>query len=351
MVSLMRLLIIILIVTPLFFIPPWYLGTRFGHGPWGMAPFMLLSLLTFLFPLLRGKKLVKISYLAMGLFSFLFVLFVARDFIKMITGYSFSADLTALLSSVVLTMIGLWWGRKPKLKKVVFEIPELPEKLKGMTIVQISDLHVRTNISAKYIGRVTKLTNELNPDLIALTGDIGDSEHSVHAKEMDSFKNLKPKLGMFYVPGNHEYYWDVNAWTDVMKNLGAIPLFNIGKETHLNGEDIFVSGITDTMDRKNPPDLILAKAGEEKAALRILLAHRPDPVKAASHLGFHLQLSGHTHGGQFFPWTLAVRFVNKHHLGLFTEGKMKIYVSGGTGSWGPLLRLGSTAELTHITFK
>ncbi|MFZ4712198.1 MAG: metallophosphoesterase [Bacteriovoracaceae bacterium] len=344
----MRILKIILIVSPLLLLPPYYLQSRIDLSYWSLVPLLLISTFTFSFPLFRGKKWVKLSYLAMGIMSFLVVCFLLRDLIGLVTQYYLSPLLT-LAIAVSSTGIGLWWGRKPRVKKVTIKIDGLPEKLKGLSIIQISDLHVGANITEKYVSQVMEECNLLQPHLIVMTGDIGDSEASIHEKELRSFKQLIAPLGIFYVPGNHEYYWNTQEWVEVMKRIKAIPLLNEGQIIHYQGENILMAGITDPIDRKNPPDLRKPLQNIQETSLKILLSHRPDPAQLADQLGYHLQLSGHTHGGQFFPWTLAVKVIHKHHLGLFTQGKLKIYVSGGTGSWGPLLRLGSSPEITYIT--
>ena len=345
----LRRLLIFFFVLILFFSPPFYYLLSKFKGEFVLEISLgIVFLLALSFPLFRKTKIVKVCYLAMGFMSFLLVSCLLADLISLITKYQISIG-KILLLALLATAFGLWRGRKPHIKKVEITLPDLPHELKGFKIVHISDLHVGKNIGKSYVDYIVQETLKLSPDLIALTGDIGDSEASLHGKDLEGFKEFKPPHGIYYVPGNHEYYWNLNEWFDVMKSFGANILLNESQEISYGSSKILIAGITDTMDRKNPPDLNKPLRGADSNSFKILLSHRPDPAILASKLGYHLQLSGHTHGGQFFPWTLAVRFIHRHHLGLFQEGPLKIYVSGGTGSWGPLLRFGSQAELTLLT--
>jgi hypothetical protein len=345
----LRRLFIFFFILIIFFSPPFYYLLSKFKGEFFLEVSLGIIFLTALsFPLFRATKIVKICFLAMGFMSFLLVSFIFTDFISFITNYRI-ANWTTLLIAFATTSFGLWRGRKPHLKKVEINIPNLPNDLKGLKIVHISDLHVGKNIGKKYVDYIVEETLKLSPDLIALTGDIGDSEATLHGKDLEGFKFFKPPLGIYYVPGNHEYYWNLHDWFEVMKSFGSNVLMNESKVISHHHSKILIAGITDTMDRKNPPDLNKPLLGSDKNSFKILLSHRPDPAIKASKLGYDLQLSGHTHGGQFFPWTLLVRFIHRHHLGLFQEGSLKVYVSGGTGSWGPLLRFGSSAELTLLT--
>lgn len=341
----MRIIKIFLIVIPLLLLPILYLGSRSGSYLLPTA----LALLTFSFPVFRGRKLANISFVSMSLLSFCFVTFIAKDLLGLM-GFMIPISVTWGMA-IILTGLGYWWGQKPRLKKIQISIQGLPQNLHGLTMIQISDLHVGKNIGEKYVQGIVEEINDLKPDFIMFTGDIGDSEAELHAKELDGFKNAYAKHGMFYVPGNHEYYWNINQWLEVMKKLGMKVLLNENMVVEYQQEKILIAGITDPMDRRNPPDLNKAFGSEENknVPLKILLSHRPDPGKMAGKLGFNLMLAGHTHGGQFFPWTLAVRLVHKFHAGFFHHQGLSIYVSGGTGSWGPLLRLGTTAEITYIT--
>ncbi len=344
----MRVVIFFLILSCFVFPPSYYLAQSLDYGVWSWIIFSSLAVLAFSFPFIRKREaFTRLSFLAMGLLHFLFFTTMFRDLIYRFFHYSFN-DLIVISSALLFLLAGLWWGRKPKIKKHTLHFNDLPIELDGITIAQVSDLHVGPSIKKEYVEYVTKLIQKVKPDFFVMTGDIGDSDPNIYAFEMDSFKEIVAPLGKFFVTGNHEYFWNASGWINAIKNVGVTPLLNDFKIITHKGKNILIGGVNDSIDRINPPDLSKANA---EADFKIFLCHRPTPAPMAAKLGFHLQLSGHTHGGQFFPWTLLIRFFHKHHLGLSTEGKMLVYVNAGTGSWGPELRLHSTSEVTFLTLK
>lgn len=168
-----------------------------------------------------------------------------------------------------------------------------------------------------------------------------------YREDIHPLSQLRARLGSFYVTGNHEYYWGGNEWLNVMNNLGMVVLMNRGKIIQHKNARILMGGIPDPVSKILPDLESIIKVGIE-SDFKILLSHRPGIARSAEPLGFDLQLSGHTHGGQFFPWTLVVKFVHEFHRGLSRLGKMWVYVNMGTGSWGPFLRVGSTTEITLL---
>jgi predicted MPP superfamily phosphohydrolase len=200
------------------------------------------------------------------------------------------------------------------------------------------------------VENVVKKINQFTPDVIVLTGDIGDGNARQYREDTTPLKGLRSKSGTFFVPGNHEYYWNVNEWLTVMNNMGIINLVNRGKVVNYKSRKILIAGIPDPVSGLSPALGAVQEAEpSDNADFKILLSHRPGIAHEASRFGFHLQLSGHTHGGQFFPWTIVVKFVHKFSLGLHRVGDMWLYISAGTGSWGPLLRVGTTPEITLLT--
>mgnify|MGYP003574900613 CR=1 FL=1 len=285
----------------------------------------------------------------MGVLSFALVFTLLRDLV----GFFYLLPKSFILIGTLLaTFIGSWMAsRGPRIKKISLSVMPGQEKLRGLKIAQISDLHVGPTIKAKYVKQVVEKTNSLSADLIALTGDIADGKVDLYQEEALPLKDLSSSLGVFYVPGNHEYYWDIHGWLKVMENLNMHILINQNKLVQFQGEKLSVSGIPDLQSTHVKADLKASLAGSEESKFKILLSHRPGIADQASQLGFHLQLSGHTHGGQFFPWTLVVKMVHKYAQGLHQLNQMWIYVNPGTGSWGPLLRLGTIPEITLIELK
>jgi predicted MPP superfamily phosphohydrolase len=243
----------------------------------------------------------------------------------------------------------------PHVKTVEIHSAQLPQALDGFRIAQISDLHVGPTIGRRYVERVVRLTNSLTADLVALTGDIGDGAVQELERDLEPLNALSPRGRIYYVTGNHEYYWIGRDWVEKFRELGAKPLLNDAELIEHNGAALLVGGVIDpAASMATPgatPDAHAACRKDRPADFRILLAHQPGIAEKAEHAGFDLQLSGHTHGGQFFPWTLVVRHVHRYHLGLFKHGKMHVYVNAGTGTWGPPIRFGTRPEITLIVLR
>jgi predicted MPP superfamily phosphohydrolase len=269
--------------------------------------------------------------------------------------------------------IGFWEARRnPEVTRIELPVPGLPESLAGLRIAQISDLHIGSTIQKPFVERVVATLNSLDADLIALTGDLVDGTVKQLAPHFEPLRGLRARLGRYYVTGNHEYYWEAQAWIDHVRELGITPLLNShvvvecgqGRSgdggsgdggSERSGARVVVAGVLDLWAARSAegavgsdPKAALAGAPAD-AAFRILLAHQPKTALAASTMGYDLQLSGHTHGGQFLPWTVAVKWFQPHSRGLHRIGRMWLYVNRGTGYWGPPVRLGSPSEITLIT--
>jgi predicted MPP superfamily phosphohydrolase len=264
------------------------------------------------------------------------------------TEYIFAAAAVALLLGAAVALFA------PRIKRVDLPYPGLPRGLEGFRIVQISDLHIGGIINRAYVERVVRTANGLQPDIVALTGDIADGDARGMRPAAEPLADLTPRGRVYYVSGNHEYYWNIQEWSEVFSSLGARILTNESVILDFGGAKLQISGVPDKMSAElgiGKPDLLAAIRAVERSDFKILLSHRPGIAKHAAKAGFDLQLSGHTHGGQFFPWTLVVRAVHEFHEGLRRVGSMWIYVSHGTGTWGPPLRLGTTPEVTLLTLK
>ena len=299
------------------------------------------------FPLLRRHQLLAHgTFLSMGFLSFIFIFSLVKDFF-LLMGLSLPGDWVYVASALTVILGTVIAHCGPVVVKLKLPIADLPEALNGLKIIQISDLHVGPTIGKNYVQKIVDATNALEGDIIALTGDIGDGPVGNHRDDVAPLSKLVSKLGVFYVPGNHEYYWNANEWMNVMNNLKAIVLLNRGKKLEHNGASVYIGGVSDPAGHPKPDPHSVHETGRE-ADFKILLSHRPGLAPEAAALGFHLQLSGHTHGGQFFPWTLAVRFAHKHFAGHYYIESMWLNVNTGTGSWGPFLRLGTRTEITQI---
>lgn len=347
----MSKLIFISILCVFIFGPTFYLIYSFNFDTLSTTLLSFLSLLTFSFPFLKKiESAQKASFLSLGLLNFILISTLISDAFAAVASIHVPKIIIVIIS-ICFLLISLWWGRKTIVRNIEIQLPDLPKNFENFKIVQLSDLHIGHSIKKDYLDKVLSKTKELNPDLIVLTGDIGDSDAKIYAKEFIGIKELNPKFGILYVTGNHEYFWNVNDWIDELKKFNITPLLNSNIILNIENENILIGGITDLMDHKSPPNIERAASHNEQNIIKILLTHRPTPAPMASNMGFHLMISGHTHAGQFFPWTRLISLFHKHHQGLSKEKQMFVYVNRGTGSWGPLMRLDSTAEITCFHLK
>jgi len=256
----------------------------------------------------------------------------------------------------VTTVVGLWEGtRRPGVLRVTIPLRNLPGRFDGFTIAQVSDLHVGPTIRARRTRQVVESVNELQPDLIALTGDFVDGPVRELASEVAPLADLVASCGVFYITGNHEQYWNAPEWMTEFRRLGATVLVNEHRLIARGDATIVLAGVSDysTRSLRAPyqSDPKAALHGAPANLVRILLAHQPASYLEAEAAGVDLQLSGHTHAGQYFPFNLLIRYFQRYYKGLNRHGGMWIYVNRGTGYWGPPLRAGVPAEITLITLR
>jgi len=242
--------------------------------------------------------------------------------------------------------------RGPRITEVSVPIAGLPKALEGLKIVQLSDLHVGPTIQRGYMEEVVQQTNALGPDLIALTGDVADGVPAIIGQHLLPLAGLRARLGSYYVTGNHEYYWGVERWVEAVRSLGLLPLLNENRVIAVDDAKLLLAGVTDSVGgtflSSHRSDPVRASRTHDECQLKILLAHRPDRWSQSEELGFDLQLSGHTHGGQFFPWSALMPLAYRYYRGLNRHGRMWIFVSSGTGYWGPADRFAIPSEIALL---
>lgn len=231
-------------------------------------------------------------------------------------------------------------------------IDRLTTARSGYRIVQITDVHVGPTIGREFIEQIVARVNSLNPDLIAITGDLVDGSVADLAEHVAPLAKLRAKDGVFFVTGNHEYYSGADSWiAHLGTKLGVRVLRN--EHVRIGGDDGFdLAGIDDASSHGlvegHGADLRKALDGRDASRACVLLAHQPRGIDLADALGVDLQLSGHTHGGQMVPWSFLVRLQQPFVAGLHKLARAQIYVSRGTGYWGPPMRVGAPAEITEI---
>jgi predicted MPP superfamily phosphohydrolase len=321
----------------------------------------------------RGGLSVTATYtvgmFALGLFSTLLVLTVLRD-----AGLLLAAVLGAVWpggplrdglvhgSALAVPVLGFTvtaWGfvnarRTARVVEVALPVAELPAALHGYKIVLISDLHVGRTIRRGYVQAIVDVVNRLDADLIAVTGDLVDGSVSELAPHVAPLGAMVSRDGSYAVTGNHEYYSGALPWIAELRRLGLHVLMNEHVVLRRGDASMVLAGVPDfsahhfEATHRSEPRAALAGAPRD-AALRVLLAHQPRSAAAAAEAGFDLQLSGHTHGGQFLPWTFFVRLQQPFTAGLHRLGALRVYVSRGTGYWGPPKRFGAPSEITRLT--
>jgi len=311
-----------------------------------------------------ADRVATVGLLAMSLFSSLFVFTLLRDLVLLLAIVALPARHVHLLVMVTaqvvvglatfVTLVG-FAGARRRARIVSVEVPlaNLPLALQGFSIAQISDVHVGSQIKQKYVDAIVDAVNGLDPDLIAVTGDLVDG--SVHdlSRHIAPLGRLSARHGAFLVTGNHEYYSGERAWTAEFRRLGLHVLLNEHVVVRHGGAPLVVAGVTDFSahhfdpEQRSDPAAALFGAPTDAGA-KILLAHQPRSAAAADTAGFDLQLSGHTHGGQFWPWNLFVRFQQPFTAGLHRLNHLWIYISRGTGYWGPPNRFGAPSEITLL---
>jgi predicted MPP superfamily phosphohydrolase len=299
-----------------------------------------------------------------GLFSSLLVFTVLRDLVLMVAIVSLSARHVHLLEAVsALLVVGLsafatgvgFANARRRARVVNVEVPlrNLPPALHGFSIAQISDVHVGLTIKREYVDAIVEAVNGLNADIIAVTGDLVDGPVQELARHTAPLARLSARHGTFFVTGNHEYYSGERAWTAEFTRLGLRVLVNEHVVVTHGGAPVVVAGVTDysahhfNPQQRSDPAAALSGAPPDAGA-KILLAHQPRSAPAAAKAGFDLQLSGHTHGGQFWPWNLFVRFQQPFTAGLHRLNDLWVYISRGTGYWGPPKRFGAPSEITLL---
>jgi predicted MPP superfamily phosphohydrolase len=313
------------------------------------------------------RALAWIGLIAMGLFSSLFVLTALRDIglgglalVDRVVPGSVPLAAFALRSAqavpIVAAVITLWGfvnaRRTAGIVRIDVPVVDLPSALHGFTMAQISDVHVGPTIKRPYLEAIVEAVNALGADLVAVTGDLVDGSVRDLAEHVAPLAGLRSREGTFFVTGNHEYYSGAAAWVAELRRIGVTALMNEHVVVRRGEASIVIAGVTDYsaghFDPAQASDPRAALAGSPQAAVRVLLAHQPRSAEAAEAAGFDLQLSGHTHGGQFLPWNFLVRLQQPFTAGLKRWRRMWVYTSRGTGYWGPPKRFGAPSEITLL---
>lgn len=354
-------------------------------GALGVALWVALTVSALLVPMgFLARRIAKppvsnvltwMGLLCMGLFSSVLVLTLLREALLLLAGvvdwlwpqafaWTTLQHDTALglpIVALLVTVLGFWNARRTAtVVQVDVPIANLPEALQGFTLAQISDIHVGPTIKTRYLQRIVDRVNGLNANLVAITGDLVDGSVRELAHHVAPLSQLVSTHGTFFVTGNHEYYSGAHGWIDALRAMGVQVLMNehVLIEHSIDTQDpepavMVVAGVADYSahhfdeSHRSDPHRAIADAPDH-AVFKLLLAHQPRSAAAAADAGFDLQLSGHTHGGQFWPWNHFVQLQQPFTAGLHRLKALWVYTSRGTGYWGPPKRFGAPSEITQL---
>ncbi len=321
-----------------------------------------------LLPRSMSRIFVWPASLWMGTAFFLLMGLFATDLLVFLLGFAAAPDpasqavmsrvravaLVALVGPAVFIAVrqGL---AMPEMLRVDVALRRWPRALDGFRIVQISDIHFGPIRGRAFAEWIVEQVQALEPDLIAITGDLVDGSVAHVGREVEPFAKLSAPHGVYFINGNHDHYSDANAWSEHVAGLGITVLRNTHVVLDIGGEAVQLAGVDDHRSTHLPgdqgEDLDAALAGTRPELPLILLAHDPTTFHAASKRNVDLQLSGHTHGGQIWPFHYFVRLAMPFVAGLHRRREALLYVSRGTGFWGPPMRLGAPAEIGELVLR
>ncbi len=304
--------------------------------------------------------------LFLGFAFYLLIGLLATDAALLVVGAAFEGDpgltLTRSRALAVLSfaLVAGFTGMSsalapPRLARHEIRLRRWPRALDGFRIVQISDIHIGSMLGAPFARSIVTRVNALEPDLIAVTGDLVDGPVAHLASEVAPFADLRAAHGVFFVTGNHDYYSGAGSWVEHVRHLGMRPLRN-ERVTITQGEAHFeLAGVDDhrgnLFGSGEGEDVPRALHGRHPRDAVVLLAHDPSTFPAAVEADVDLQLSGHTHGGQIWPFNVLVRAAVGFVSGHYRRGDAQLLVGHGTGYWGPPMRLRAPAEILEVVLR
>jgi len=355
----------ILFLTHLFIYKTWTFapaGSEASSAPWlkvtlGVlsVSFLTATLLAFRYSNPAVRTLYRIAAVWLGIVSFLFfaagaswAVFGVTQLARM--DVSFHKIVEVLYAAAVLSgFIGLLNAGWTRIRRITVKLENLPETWRGRKAALISDLHLGHVRNGSFLRRIVASVMRENPDAVFVAGDLYDGTAIDAAKAAEPLRDLRAPQGTYFVAGNHEQFGDDSRYLQAVSNAGVRVLHN----EKVEADHLQIVGVPYNHAAQDEHfQSVLRQIGVDRNRASILLTHAPDRPHIAEKEGISLQVSGHTHVGQFFPWTwMARRIYRQFVYGLSRIGKMLIYTSSGAGTWGPPLRLGSSPEIVFFQFE
>ncbi|MGZ7095822.1 MAG: metallophosphoesterase [Methanobacterium sp.] len=278
----------------------------------------------------------------MGISIFIVIILIGYEILNLIFYVPpFIAGISIIALASILSAYSILNSIPLEIKNVEITIPTLK---RNMNVVQLSDIHIGSVRNSGFMKKIAQKTNELNPDIVLITGDTVDGSAKLHPNMFNAIENIKAPV--FLVIGNHEVYEGLENVLRVLKTLNI----NILRNEIIEIQDIQIIGV-DYSYQRNHLKNVLSKLKIDKSKPSILMYHVPNDLEIANEAGIDLQISGHTHKGQMFPINFLGRLFFTYFNGLYNYNDTKLYVSQGTGTWGPPMRFGSKNEITLIKLK
>ena len=375
--KLRRPLAALVTVLLLLFVLPWW--TLFASGADWPFPVVLVGTVVFavtllVFPLLavrghgrrRDDRASRIADTTLGVVWVLFVWSVLGNLLRLVLLAAGVADpdrsRIVVAAIVVISAVLLAWGhfeamRTPRVARLDVTVPRLGRGLDGTRVVLLADTHYGPIDRADWSARVAEAVNGLDADVLCHAGDIADGTPDMRREQAAPLGTMRSRLAKIYVTGNHEYFGEAQGWLDLMGELGWEPLHNRHVVVERGGDRLVLAGVDDVTAASSGlaghrTDLDGALAGADPELPVLLMAHQPKYVDRAADAGIDLMLSGHTHGGQMWPFNFLVRLDQPVVHGLSRHGaRTQLYTSRGTGFWGPPFRIFAPSEITLITLR
>jgi hypothetical protein len=317
--------------------------------------FLAASLLAFRYTNPVVRAFYRIAAVWLGFVSFLFFAACASWAVFGVArlagmNVNFHGIVEALFGAAVLSgLFGLFNASWTRVRRITIRLENLPEVWRGRTAALISDLHLGHVRNGSFLRRIVARVMRERPDAVFVAGDLYDGTAIDAAQAAEPLRGLRAPQGAYFVVGNHEQFGDDSKYVHAVSNTGVRVLHN----EKIEAEDLQIVGVPynhATQDEHFRS--VLRHIGVDRNRASILLTHAPDRPHVAEAEGISLQVSGHTHVGQFFPWTwMARRIYRQFAYGLSRIGKMLVYTSSGAGTWGPPLRLGSSPEIVLFHFE